>query len=238
MTKIRRSKYTSYFDINYKKENAVCNRCAKTFQMKNGNTKGLKKHLKDKHNIDIDKNTSKDNSASSVQSLDDEKSGPSNIGIRKYFPTKTPPLEELVSIEAARGASFRYITKSKTLGKGFSFSGNGYKPPKSSNTVRRLVHKSAENHRKIIREKLKKMTEEDQRFCAVTDEWTCPVKRRRYLNVSLHLKGKIYLQHGLTNSNNLFEPAKHMFCQEICTNCIVQSQNNFRTQHQPWNGPW
>ena len=98
MTKVRKSKYTSYFDINYKKENAVCNRCAKTFQMKNGNTKGLKKHLKDKHNIDIDKNTSKDNSASSVQSFDDEKSGPSNIGIRKYFPTKTPPLEELVSI--------------------------------------------------------------------------------------------------------------------------------------------
>ena len=82
------------------------------------------------------------------------------------------------------------------------------------------------------------MTEEDQRFCAVTDEWTCPVKRRRYLNVSLHLKGKIYLQHGLTNSNNLFEPAKRMFCQLICTNYIVQSQNNFRTQHQPWNGPW
>ena len=76
-----------------------------------------------------------------------------------------------------------------------------------------LNYCTAENHRKIIREKLKKMTEEDQRFCAVTDEWTCPVKRRRYLNVSLHLKGKIYLQHGLTNSNNLFEPAKRMFCQ-------------------------
>ena len=209
MGKQRKSKYSDYFNINYKNENAICNRCAKTFQMKDGNTKGLKKHLKDKHNIDVDKKTSKDNPASSVQSRDDENSGPSNIGIRKYFPTKTPPIEELVSIEAARGASFRYICKSKTLRKGFSLSG---KPPKSHTTVRRLIHRSAENHRKIIREKLKKMTVEDQRFCAVTDEWTCPVKRRRYLNVSLHLKGKIYLQYGLTNSNNLFEPAKRIFC--------------------------
>ena len=189
MVKERKSKYSNYFDINYKKETAICKRCAKTFQMKDGNTKGLKKHLKDKHNIDrVDNDSTKDNSASSVQSLDDQKSGPSNIGIRKYLTTKNPPLEELVSIEAARGATFRYISKSKMLQKGFSQS--GYKPPKSHTTVRRLVHKSAQNHRKIMREKLKKMTDEGQRFCAVTDEWTCPVKKRRYLNVSLHLKGK------------------------------------------------
>ena len=67
----------------------------------------------------------------------------------KFFTVKKPPLEELVSFEATKGVSFRYIASSPLIQKGIR--AYGYEPPKHHNKVRRLVHKSAENPQNIQR---------------------------------------------------------------------------------------
>ena len=68
---------------------------------------------------------------------------------------------------------------------------HGFNAPRSGNTIRKWIRTSANKHREKMRENLKKHLKNGQRFCAITDEWTCPVKKRKYLNVQLHLKGKI-----------------------------------------------
>ena len=92
--------------------------------------------------------------------------------------------------------SYSYIGKSYLIKKGLN--SLGHKAPTHHYSVKRLVHKSAENHREKLREKLKKlMKDRNQRFCVVTDEWTCTNKRRKYINVTLHLKGKIRLDKNI-----------------------------------------
>ena len=112
----------------------------------------------------------------------------SSSSIEKFVQIKKPSLEEIVAREAAKGASFEYLATSPAFQR--CVKSWGYKPVKSHNTIRKLLHKSAEKHRKIYRDKIQVLTNEKQRFCTIADEWTCPSKKRKYLNVILHVKGK------------------------------------------------
>ena len=83
---------------------------------------------------------------------------------------------------------YRYITKSRLLGKGFKY--DGFRQPKSIATVSKYVKISAEKKRNIVRERIKKQIEKGARFCVALDEWTCPGKRSRFLNICLHFTDK------------------------------------------------
>ena len=184
----RKSKYSEFFEFNG--QNATCKTCGETIKRTSGSTSGLKYHLEEIHG----KKSQSDEVENAGPAPKKAKSDDSGQKVMSdfYKVTDKEPLEDLVAREACNGATFSYIGKSHLIKKGLN--SLGYKAPNHHYSVKRLVHKSAENHREKLREKLKKlMKDRNQRFCVVTDEWTCTNKRRKYINVTLHLKGKIHL---------------------------------------------
>ena len=172
----KRTKYSAYFDIF--KDKATCQKCGAVINLHGGSTSGMKYHAEKVHEVDFG-----------------DKAAPEKIPkpnltrtLDSFVQIKKPPLEELVSKEASRGATFEYIATSELLHDGIKK--HGYNPPKSHNTVRSYVRKSAENHRKVYRDKFQALKKKGQRFCVIADEWTCTSKKRKYLNVILHLKGR------------------------------------------------
>ena len=168
------SKWSDHFDI--KKDNAICKKCLKKIKLTGRSTSGMKTHAKT-HDIILDNappTLPVDNSQMKMDSF-----------IQK------PTAEELIAEEAANGISFRAIAKSKLMRAGMERYGYQNKAPKSHPAVSRLLKNSSENHRNDMKAKLKKDLKNGVRFCAITDEWTCPAKKRRYLNVTLHKKGML-----------------------------------------------
>ena len=174
----KKSKYLDYFEIY--KEKATCKTCGAVISCVGRSTSAMKYHMEHKHQDKIG------DSSPPVKKLKvDSSSSPS---IEKFVKIKKPSLEEIVAREAAKGASFEYLATSPAFKR--CVTSWGYKPVKSHNTIRKLLHKSAEKHRKIYRDKIQVLKNEKQRFCTIADEWTCPSKKRKYLNVILHVKGK------------------------------------------------
>ena len=170
-----KSKYADYFQIRGNK--ATCNKCSKVLTMKDGNTSSLAYHCDKVCHIKIQQPKPNTEIQRQQQSTLDG-----------FVKVQKPSKEELLSREAAHGVSFRYLAKSRLIKKGLaSF---GYNAPRNHTTVRTYVKKSANKHRQKLCDILKIHIKNGQRFCALTDEWTCSVKKRKYLNVHLHLKGK------------------------------------------------
>ena len=173
-----KSKYEKYYNLT--SEKGTCLKCGTVIKKSGGSSVGLKTHLKTKHDIDVD---------SEILNAETPKEKPKQNSIMSNFVIRES-LEELISREASQlGATFRYLAKSILVRDGLKLRGYQDNAPRSHPTVQRLVHKSAEKHREILKRKLKKLVEEGQRFCLITDEWTCSTKRRRYQNVNLHIKG-------------------------------------------------
>ena len=76
------------------------------------------------------------------------------------------------------------MTKSKMIKK--SLQSDNFNQPQSISTITSYVVKSAEKKREILREKIRKLVEAGARFAVALDEWTCPGKRARFLNICLH----------------------------------------------------
>ena len=76
------------------------------------------------------------------------------------------------------------MTRSELVKKGLN--ADGFSQPKSISTVSSYVAKSSEKKRDVVREKIKQQVEEGVRYAVVLDEWTCPGKRARFLNICLH----------------------------------------------------
>ena len=170
-----KSKYSEYFQI--RGDRATCNKCGKILQMKDGNTSGLAYHCDKVCNIKINLKDNKKAESQQQQSTLDS-----------FVKVEKPTKEDIISREAALGATFKFVIDSPSVKKNLNT--HGFNAPRSSNTVRMAVNKSATKHRQKVREQIKKHLKNGQRFCALTDEWTCPAKKRKFLNVQLHLKGK------------------------------------------------
>ena len=184
-----KSKYAKFFD--FFGDKATCKTCGDVFKCTNGATKGLNYHVTHKHDIDLTKNdafrTDTEGPPSKKSKTEVSKNQPT---MNMHFqPAAKEPLEDLVAKEAVNGATFRYIAKSYLIKKGLCSLGFQDKVPNHHFAVSRLVDKSAENHRLKMSEKFKKLVQEDERFCVITDEWTCSGKKRKYINVTLHIKG-------------------------------------------------
>ena len=170
-----KSKYAEYCQI--RGDRATCNKCGKILQMKDGNTSSLAYHFDKVCKVKINLPPQKDN----------EKEGSKQSTLDSFVKVEKPTKEDIISREAALGATFNFVLKSPSIKKNMNV--HGFNHPRSSNTVRMYVHTSATKHRQKVREKIKKHLKNGHRFCALTDEWTCPVKKRKFLNVQLHLKG-------------------------------------------------
>ena len=198
----KRTKYSDYFDT--VKDKATCRRCGKVIQCTNGQTSGMNYHITKVHNINL---------SDAENAEPEEKISKPNSTLDGFVRVKKPPLEEIISKEAAKGVSFEYLATSDLIHRGVR--SYGYEPPKSHNTVRSLVKRSAENHRKIYRDKFQELRKNGQRFCTIADEWTCPAKKRKYLNIILHLKGilnltKYYLPKCLADNTKMIILARNL----------------------------
>ena len=182
-----KSKYFKFFD--FFGDKATCKTCGDVLKCTTGNTNGLKYHVTRKHDIDLTKNDEPPEKKSKI-----EVSNQSTMKMH-FKPASKEPLEDLVAREAVNGASFSYIAKSNLIKKGLSALGFQDNIPNHHFAVSRLVDKSAENHRLKLSEKFKIQVQNGQRFCIITDEWTCSGKKRKYINVTLHIKGTYLVNH-------------------------------------------
>ena len=194
--KPKRTQYSDHFDIF--KEKATCRKCGAVISCVGRSTSGMKYHLEKVHEINL--------SDLAAESTEKKMKTTTTPSASSFFKAKKPPLEELVSKSATKRVSFEFLATDDLIRGGIER--HGYKAPKSHNTIRNLVRKSAQNHRKIYRDKFQALKKEGQRFCVVADEWTCSSKKRKYLNVILHLKGKeiilLSTRHCLVD-NSMFE---------------------------------
>ena len=181
MSSKKKSKYADYFAI--RNNRATCNKCGKIIQLSGSSTSPLLYHCKKVCNIKID-----DPPASKSEKTELK----NQSTLDGFVKVERLSKEEMVSREAALGATFNYVTKSPAMKE--YLAKYGYNQPKHTWTVKKYIHTSAVKHRQIMREKLKIHIKNGHRFCALTDEWTCPVKKRKYLNVQLHLKGMSFLE--------------------------------------------
>lgn len=186
MAMASKSKYADHFIIGQpSKEKATCRTCLKIVSYLSRSTSSMKYHAEKFHDIKFGEKTE-----DSEPEIKKKKNEEGSSSIMNSFVIKTKPsLEELVSREAAKGASFRYIASSELLHQGIR--SNGYEPPKSHTTVRKYVRISAEKHRKIYRDKFQILLGKNKRFCTIADSWTCTTKKKDYMNVILHEKGNI-----------------------------------------------
>ena len=179
-----KSKFAKYFDFSGNK--ATCKTCGDVLKYENYATKGLSYHITHKHDVNLE-TAFQEEGPSAKKSKIENSNQPTML--MHFQPAAKEPLEDLVAKEAVNGASFRYIAKSFLIQKGLSSLGFQDKIPNHHFAVSRLVHKSAENHRVKLSEKFKNLVQNGQRFCVITDEWTCSGKKRKYINVTLHIKG-------------------------------------------------
>ena len=182
----RRSKYEDHFEIDFKKEKATCKKCGESISCKGRATSGMKTHLDTRHSI---KNLNE-----AEESEPPIKKSKSNDGgqakMNQFFPTSSKePIEDLMAKEAVNGATFRYLSRSPLIKKGLCALGFQDQVPNHHSTVSNMIDKSAQNHRSKLIDHLKSLLDEGQRFCIVTDEWTCSGKKKKYINVTLHMKG-------------------------------------------------
>ena len=181
-----KSKYSKFFD--FFGDKATCKTCGDVLKCVNGNTKGLKYHVTHKHSIDLTKDDAFETEEPPKKKSKIEASNQPTM-MMHFQPASKEPLEDLVAREAVNGATFSYLANSYLVKKGLSSLGFQDKIPNHHFAVSRLVDKSAENHRQKLSEKFKVQVQNGQRFCVITDEWTCSGKKRKYINVTLHVKG-------------------------------------------------
>ena len=184
-----KSKYDEFFEI--KNEKATCKKCGEVISCKGRSTKGMQSHLFSQHNLKPDDKSQDESESSSAKKPRIEKAQSSMTDHFKV--SSKEPLEDLIAKEAVNGASFSYIAKSQLIKKGLCALGFQDQVPNHHYSVSRLVDKSAENHRLKLKEQLMKSVENGQRFCLVSDEWTCSGKRKKYINITLHVKGNLLL---------------------------------------------
>ena len=188
----KKSKYEEHFDL--AKDKATCKQCGEVIKRANCGTSGMQYHLSSQHSIKAnEKSETEAGPAPKKSKIDERERGSSSTfkgPLDQYVTVKSKiPLEDLVAREAVKGVSFRYLASSYLINKGLSALGFQDEAPNHHTSVSKLVDKSAENHRAKLCEHLKNLAENGQKFCAITDEWTCSGKKKRYINVSLHLKG-------------------------------------------------
>ena len=184
----KKSKYEEHFDLT--KDKATCKRCDEVIKRANCGTSGMQYHLSSQHSIKANEKSEPEAGPAPKKSKIDESGRSSKGPLDQYVTVKSKiPLEDLIAREAVKGATFRYLATSHLINKGLCALGFQDEAPKHHTSVSKLVDKSAENHRAKLCEHLKNLAEKGQKFCAVTDEWTCSGKKKRYINVCLHLKG-------------------------------------------------
>lgn len=138
-------------------------------------------HLKTQHNIINLEEESAPSTSKKVKTMHDF--------------VKKESLEEIVAKLAAKdGFSVNAITKSEFIRQKI-FEMN-YKLPKNPSDVMNLVHKLCEIVKNDLKDKIKMMLANKEKFSLTLDKWTS-VKMRKYLNIKIHAHNGDWYNLGL-----------------------------------------
>ncbi|KAJ2948892.1 hypothetical protein O0L34_g5823 [Tuta absoluta] len=153
-----------------------CYLCSDELKISQRSTKGLKVHLKSKHNIDI-------------ESRDDETEKQPVVPKKKpktmdSYVIKDNSMEKMVSRMVCKDgfplSSFCTSADLRDL-----FSKSGHKLPNSPNTIRSMVTRFCNTVKADMIIEFGRLKKEKQRFSLTFDEWTSQ-KNHRYLNINVH----------------------------------------------------
>ena len=92
-----------------------------------------------------------------------------------------PDIGALLSESACLGASYKFLTKDKLIRKGLE--SLGFPQPKTVTTISNHIHKFADQKSFEVTKKVLAALSKGKRFSTSLDEYTCPIKRKRYLGV-------------------------------------------------------
>lgn len=169
-----------YFKKNDK--GGKCLLCSDELKISQRSTKGLKIHLKTKHNIDIGSRND-DTGEESLPVAVVPKKKPKTMD---SFLIKENPMDKMISRMVCKDgftlSSFCTSTDLRNL-----FSKSGHKLPNSPNTIRSIVTNFCNTVKADMIIEFERLKKGKQRFSLTFDEWTSQ-KNHRYLNINVHQK--------------------------------------------------
>ncbi|XP_060801934.1 uncharacterized protein LOC132903887 [Amyelois transitella] len=157
-----------------------CLMCSDELKISQRSTKGLKIHLKTKHNIDI--NSRNDETGEKSLPVIPKKK-PKTLD---SFVIKENSMDKTISRMVCKdGFTLSSFCTSSDLRDLFSKSGN--KLPNSPNTIRSIVTNFSNTVKADMIIEFERLKKGKQRFSLTFDEWTSQ-KNHRYLNINVHQK--------------------------------------------------
>lgn len=173
------------------RDHAKCKICGKPIGCKGSSTSSLSKHLKQKHAIEITKQSRPEEPSPPISAAKKLKTSPEQPSLFKYV--KRESLCEIIAkMVSLDGFSVKAVTNSSFIRQ--SLNSRGFHLPTDANTVMNLVHEFYNTAKKQLSEEIHKLKE--TKFSATLDEWTS-LRNRRYLNVNVHSTNGIFFNLGL-----------------------------------------
>lgn len=167
----------NYFQRNNAKTEATCNICKKIIKTNGGSTSGVHSHLKTQHKI----NSMKRKLELNTNIKCSEKSSKITTFFSKAIDDSFPAVA--ARMVAKDGMPFTIFCTSMDLRN--LLIAKGYNVPKSSNTIRDIIMKYAENINQSIVNEISQRIHQGETLSLTFDEWTS-LKNRRYMNVNVH----------------------------------------------------
>jgi hypothetical protein len=169
-------------------DHAKCKKCLKPIGCKGSSTSSLSKHLKQKHGIEITKQSRPEEPSSSVSAAKKPKTSPAEQPSLFTFVQRESLCEIVSKLIALDGFTAHGVANSSFIRE--SLNSRGFHLPKVSSSVMKLVHQFYENTvKKQITEEIDKLKE--NKFSATLDEWTS------LRNVNVHSTNGIFFNLGL-----------------------------------------
>lgn len=226
-------------DIVSHKVVAKCKHCPSQIKCSDRSPANFVNHLKRKHGIDCKvpdasgssqtaqttssghKKRGRDHdgneSAINLDSDDEKESQPPVKKLKQitdyYRPVGQDTLEKCVSCMAIDNVSINFIAKNEFVRSSFRL--KGLKLPKSPAHVMDLMHKDAEDKRKVTIKILEEIVDEGGRLGMIIDEWLS-LRQRRYFNLTLTHEtlafnlGMVRIKGSFTSENGLAAIHAHL----------------------------
>jgi len=174
-------------------QSAQCKLCKTILKTVGGSIKGLHKHLKRRHDINLKRKADDDGEGTSEQpTAKARKTATSGGPMTKFLLDRNEnTLQAVIARMTARdGLPFRVFTTSPDLRRGMTALGLGNLPT-SSESVKQLVMTQGRRIRSFVMEELADKKKHGERFSLTFDEWTS-ARNRRYMNVNVHAQAQYW----------------------------------------------
>lgn len=185
-------------------QSVECKHCKKILKTPGGATGALHTHIRAKHpnkvSQDQDIQTASTSNSKSSQLHDKDiidQTPTKKIKLTDFFSSDSSMEVHVTRMAALDGIPLSKFCTSEDLR--YVFKKAGYELPKSPSTITKIVQEQTVAIKNKIKNKLKEMKSQNERFAITLDEWTS-TRNRRYMNINIHntnLKPAMYINLGL-----------------------------------------